>query len=66
MFLGLIFTIAGVVFIAAAKIAFKFTECSMFVPCPGQRNAFIVILNAVEKIDIYQHVKYDTISVLKD
>ena len=53
-------------FIAAAKIAFKFTECSMFVPCPGQRNDFIVILIAVEKIDIYQHVKYDTISVLKD
>ena len=53
-------------FIAAAKIAFIFTEYSIFVPSPGQTNAFTVILNVILQIDIYQHFKYDTSSVLKE
>ena len=38
----------------------------LFVPCPGQTNAFTVILNVIEQTDIYQHFKYGTILVLED
>ena len=37
----------------------------LFVPCPGQTNAFTVILNVIEQTDIYQHFKYGTILVLE-
>ena len=34
----------------------------MFSPCPGQTNAFTVILRVIEQIDIHQHFKYGTFS----
>ena len=34
----------------------------MFSPCPGQKNAFTVILRVIVQIDINQHFKYGTIS----
>ena len=50
-----------------AAVAYFFQSgCSLFEPCPGQTNVFIVILNVIKQIDIYQHFKYGTISVLKD
>ena len=50
-----------------AAVAYFFQSgCSLFELCPGQTDAFIVILNVIKQIDIYQHFKYGTISVLKD
>ena len=42
------------------------SEYSLFVPCPGQTNAFTLILNVNEQVDIYQHFKYGTISLIND
>ena len=41
-------------------------EYSLFVPYPGQTNAFTLILNVNEQVDIYQHFKYGTISLIND
>ena len=41
-------------------------EYSLFVPYPGQTNAFTLIMNLNEQVDIYQHFKYDTISLIND
>ena len=41
-------------------------EYSFFAPFPGPKNAFNVILNVIVQIDMYQHFKYGTISILKD
>ena len=49
----------------AAVVEYFFrSEYNLFVPCPNQMNAFNVIVNVIEQIDIYQHYKYRTISVL--
>mgnify|MGYP000002364341 FL=1 len=42
------------------------SEYSLFVPYPGQTNAFTLILNVNEQVDIYQHFKYGTISLIND
>ena len=41
-------------------------DYSLFVPYPGQTNAFTLIMNLNEQVDIYQHFKYDTISLIND
>ena len=51
----------------AATVEYFFrSEYNLFVPCPNQMNVFNVILNVIEQIDIYQHFKYRTISVLNN
>ena len=42
------------------------SEYSLFVLYSGQTNAFTLILNANEPVDIYQHFKYGTISLIND
>ena len=42
------------------------SEYSLFVPYPGQTNAFTLIINVNEQVDIYQHFKYGTISLIND
>ena len=42
------------------------SEYSLFVLCPGQTNAFTLILNVNEPVDIYQHFKYGTILLIND
>ena len=42
------------------------SEYSLFVPYPGQTNAFTQIMNVNEQVDIYQHFKYGTISLIND
>ena len=53
--------------LCVATVAYFFRpEHCLFVLCLGQTNAFTVILNVIEHIDIYQHSRYGTISVFKD
>ena len=47
------------------RLSFR-SEYSLFVPYPGQTNAFTLILNVNEQVDIYQHFKYGTISLIND
>ena len=42
------------------------SEYILFVPYPGQTNAFTLILDVNEPVDIYQHFKYGTISLIND
>ena len=42
------------------------SEYGLFVPYPGQTNVFTLILNVNEQVDIYQHFKYGTISLIND
>ena len=42
------------------------SEYSLFVPYPGQTKAFTLIMNLNEQVDIYQHFKYDTVSLIND
>ena len=42
------------------------SEYSLFVLCPGQTNAFTLILNVNEPVDIYKHFKYGTILLIND
>ena len=42
------------------------SEYSLFEPYLGQTNAFTLILNVNEQVDIYQHFKYGTISLIND
>ena len=45
-----------------AAVAYFFQSgCSLFELCPGQTNAFIVILNVIKQIEIYQHVVFPNI-----
>ena len=49
------------------RLRFSFrSEYSLCVPYPGQTNAFTLILNVNEQVDIYQHFKYGTISLIND
>ena len=41
-------------------------EYSLFVPYPGQTNAFTLILNVNKQVDIYQHFKYGAISLINN
>ena len=48
-------------------VMFSFrSEYSLFVPYPGQTIAFTLIMNVNEQVDIYQHFKYGTISLIND
>ena len=42
------------------------SEYGLFVPYPRQTNVFTLILNVNEQVDIYQHFKYGTISLIND
>ena len=42
------------------------SEYSLFVPYSGQTNAFTLISNVNKQVDIYQHFKYGTISLIND
>ena len=42
------------------------SEYSLFVPYSGQTNASTLIMNLNEQVDIYQHFKHDTISLIND
>ena len=42
------------------------SEYSLCVLYPGQTNAFTLILNVNVQVDIYQHLKYGTISLIND